>query len=297
MEFESKAKVPAILRLRGTSYGLRPVGDNSWENKGTISSGELAGCSENEVRDEIGEAVVDCRRLGGELSGRFLLTFRKPPPERITLSCGLSLQVRQHTPAPLRCSDCFKYGIHERTCKGGKKCARCGKAFHGNECQACNGPHSVLSAECPIWKRELGIKAIMLKEKLAQPDAEIEYKSRNYRKPTVAAVQSRIESRPAPSIERNSYAGALTNPAPPTDLPTTQTNNQSNQLADVIAALIRLEQRVAEQNNLLGQVLQQNAEVLALLKSPQPDPPGDSTPRKRREAHQRIKNNNLSRQL
>lgn len=183
--------------------------------------------------------------------------------------------MRPHTPAPLRCRDCFKYGVHERNCQGGKKCANCGTNFHGDNCDrkphclGCGGRHSVLSSDCPVWKKELAVKSMILRSKIPPAQARQDYDSQFpvVKKTPFPSQQNPPSTNEAPTHQpRMSYADAIGHPENAVQSCLIANQTQLPQ-PDLASAFRRLEEKIAQQNSILSQLVLQQAEIISLLKS------------------------------
>ena len=137
-------------------------------SKGVIRSYELAQVSREDLLEGLAsQGVTDVRHImqtrnsTKQPSPVIILTFSsRTLPDHIT-ACFKNIAVEQYTPSPLRCFSCQKLGHHKNACRGGKVCAKCGLAEHGEEpcerppqCVNCKGDHPSFAKSCPAWVTE-----------------------------------------------------------------------------------------------------------------------------------------------
>lgn len=252
---------------------LRASREAPRRKKGTIFSRDLIGCTAGEVAEELGEQVTEVRALAtrnaATASGRFLLSFPEEIPQHVQMDCGPRLTVRQHLPLPLplRCRSCFVYGHHEDQCNKAKLCPICNKAAHGEEvcenppsCAACGGAHPVTSPECEAWKNEMSIRRIRTDEGISYAAAVKQLK-----KPAASTCPpATFSPAPLPRANNNSYANAVRHTASSAKSPAPDMNYT------LVAAISRLEAAVLVQTKLINTLLEQNAALLAFIKSTLP---------------------------
>lgn len=286
-KFESlSTELPPALIVGETT--LKITKEEPRRAKGTIHARDLIGCSEVEVKDELGDQVCEVRALPSRFSaagasGRFLLSFPGTLPDVVVLDCGLRLSVRAHIPMPLRCRSCFVYGHHENECTKPKLCSNCNETAHEGPCSkppscaACGGEHPVTSSECEIWKKEMAIRRVRTVEGVSYSEAV----KKVIAPPKPAATNRRPAVLPSPAQptlpKAMSYADATrARPQPPPDTNTDAT-------AMLLAAINRLEAAVTAQNITVNRLLDQNAILISMLKpAPVSSPPPSAGTRSKR---------------
>lgn len=246
-------------------------------SKGTIYLGDFSSCSDAEIKEELPEGAKFMRRLpsrGADVnsSARILLEFNKlVPPEFITLLCGLRVEVRRHTPAPLRCRRCLAYGHHERTCSKEPRCSNCSGTGHVDgdckanpKCQACGGPHAVTSTACRIWQKEMELNKIRISRNCSSSEARKLLNKRASTFPplsTAAPGTAAPGPAPAPSQSWASLAAGTTT--------STRSHRQSpaqNDLQAQMWALMQQQFKMMEnQICMLNELKKQNELILSLL--------------------------------
>jgi hypothetical protein len=142
--------------------------------KGVIRCADVAGCSEEEIVEELADQqVTGCRRIFIKKDGErkstntLILTFgtTQLPP---TIKVGyLVVRVDVYIPNPLRCFNCQRYGHGASRCKRDVACAKCSGNHNEADCTAksakcanCSGEHPAYSPSCQVYAKEKDIQRI-----------------------------------------------------------------------------------------------------------------------------------------
>ncbi|XP_055527891.1 uncharacterized protein LOC129720434 [Wyeomyia smithii] len=155
-------------------------------SRGTIYCLDLISLKDEEILEGLKESqVVAVRRMTritkekkSEDTGTFILTFNlsQIPP---TMDVGFyNCRVRQYVAAPLRCTNCLKFGNKADQCRGNKVCADCAQLYHDNVpcsskqvCANCRNEHNLWSKKCSFYEDEFEIQRIRVTEKLPMREA------------------------------------------------------------------------------------------------------------------------------
>ncbi|XP_055543699.1 uncharacterized protein LOC129729227 [Wyeomyia smithii] len=137
------------------------------QSRGTIYCPDLISLKDEEILEKKSEDT-----------GRFILTFNLSQIP-LTMDVGFyNCRVRQYVPAPLRCTNCLKFGHKADQCRGNKVCADCAQLYHDNAscsskqfCVNCRNEHNSWSKKCPIYEDEFEIQRIRVTEKLPMREA------------------------------------------------------------------------------------------------------------------------------
>ena len=185
-------------------------------SKGVIRCADLRYVPEEEIVDGLSEfGVVGAKKMkfrkGDELreTDVVTLTFDKTDlPDHVMVGY-VRIGVRPFVPNPMRCFNCQRYGHTSTSCRGKKLCAWCGCEGHSKNdctreqpyCVNCKEDHSVTDKECPAFKREKDILALMVSGKMTFREARASYEASHPRKSysQVAATGTTSTSRAAPS--------------------------------------------------------------------------------------------------
>lgn len=173
-----------------------------------ISSTELIRMEEEDILTEMArDNVIRVQRITRNENGRkvntpaLILTFCKTTyPE--TMKVGLRrVPTRPYFPNPMLCYGCFNYGHTRLRCPGPKRCANCSKEFHGDECseaslcQNCKGDHRPTSRQCPVYKKEVEVIKVKVRDNVSFPEARkrVELQAGSYAQ--VVAQQNTFEKK------------------------------------------------------------------------------------------------------
>ena len=137
--------------------------------KGVVKSQELSEISRDELIENLSkQGVIDIKQIMQTQNGEkkksrtMILTFAtRTLPHQIKAAYS-NVAVEKYIPASLRCFSCQKFGPNQSVCRGGKVCAKCGLAAHGDEepcenpsqCVNCKGDHPAFAKSCPAWVTE-----------------------------------------------------------------------------------------------------------------------------------------------
>ena len=158
--------------------------------KGIIRCPDLEGVTEEKIVANLAsQNVTAARRVTvfrdnvKRKTNTIVLTFNSSNLPKL-LKVGYSkVLVVMYSPNPLQCYACFKYGLHERSCKlhGGDELGRpCGitgvirdETRCTNEIQSdnCYETHTSTSRSSKIWKKAKEIVTIMYRKGLSFPEA------------------------------------------------------------------------------------------------------------------------------
>lgn len=152
---------------KGVIWGV-PIGVTMEEIKANLKGGNLKGARRMQItRDGV--------RKDSEL---VILEFEEEVlPKNVTLGF-LSYGVREYVPKPMRCYNCQRFGHTAITCKGRRRCARCGEDHeygHCNheqpKCCNCGGSHSVAYGGCEVMRREMEVQRAKIQNKISYAEA------------------------------------------------------------------------------------------------------------------------------
>ena len=150
---------------------------------------DLRGVSVEEIVEEMrGEGVTEARRIRRRDRERdtlietdtLILTFDRPTlPEEVKVGY-LAVRVRPHVPDPIRCFKCQSFGHVSQRCRGEQRCGICSVGGHEAKdcpsdtprCANCSGAHRVWSRDCPRYRKEREIRAVMTKDKVPYREAQ-----------------------------------------------------------------------------------------------------------------------------
>ena len=171
---EVRSFADSVQLRKCTLFGSIPVSVEPHRSlntsRGVVKSRDLAGCTEEEMVQEI-EGVTHARRIivrrdGKEIrTNTWILTFDCPkPPTKLSIEY-LELDVRPYIPNPMRCFNCQRFGHTKQNCRRNAVCPRCGKEGHSEEscssaprCPNCQqGGHTAYSKDCPKYSDEKAI--------------------------------------------------------------------------------------------------------------------------------------------
>lgn len=153
--------------------------------KGVVVCRDLLNSTIEEITEGLkSQGVIEVKRIkinkNGELidTANHVLTFNKPTLPSYVNAAFYKLPVRHYIPAPMRCFRCQRYGHTAMKCDNQQICM-CGKPPHESQpceeplkCVNCLGDHSSRSKDCPVYKQELAIQEIKVKEKLSYLEAK-----------------------------------------------------------------------------------------------------------------------------
>ena len=106
-------------------------------SRGVIRSRDIAGCSVEEIVEELRPqgvtAAVIIHVRDGDSKRRIntvILTFASPQPPKHITAGYIRDPVDPYIPNPLVCFNCQKYDHSSRACKNSVACVKCGEAGH-----------------------------------------------------------------------------------------------------------------------------------------------------------------------
>ena len=194
--------------------------------------------------------------------------FDKEVPDYIDIPGEQTFsKVYEYKRSPQHCKKCQEYGHTVSTCKKEtQRCRKCSKEGHSESecndsvytCHQCSEPHYTASKNCPVYRKELEILAIMTKERKTRAQAQLDMMWRqphpnlNYRaalinpSPTVTNVEKILPD--IPQINYNSQLSPLTSTVEDAVHFFTQDNPYVLPSADAIISFY--EQDVAQDINL-----------------------------------------------
>lgn len=152
------------------------------ELKGVIY-GVCADISEEEIKENIrGGKATDVKRFkakeGGNINTPVLISFDGSVlPARVFLGC-LSFQVRPYQRPPLRCFKCQRFGHMAASCRGNRRCAKCGKDHDilkcgqlVSKCCNCGGNHMASFKECGHFLKARQVQEVRDQHKISYAEA------------------------------------------------------------------------------------------------------------------------------
>lgn len=175
---ESRAQTQALLKT--TEFCSKPVTVSLHHarntTKGLIFAPELRHMTETEILDGLREErVCHVRRQTSFKDGQrrdtslLVLTFETSELPSHLCAGHLRYDVRVFVPNPLRCFKCHRFGHGSNTCRQSARCLSCGEAPHEGtacasplKCLSCgSAEHTANSSQCPLWKKEKEVCAIV----------------------------------------------------------------------------------------------------------------------------------------
>lgn len=155
------------------------------ERKGVkgVVYGIWSGMTEKEILDNIkGGQVIEAKRLksreGGNWDSPVLLVFAGDVlPTRVYLGC-MSYQVREYIRPPLRCYNCQRFGHVAGSCRGKRRCMKCGEDHDIKACKAvvpkcsnCGGDHIAAFRGCEYFSKAKQIQDVSIQQKISYAEA------------------------------------------------------------------------------------------------------------------------------
>lgn len=153
------------------------------ETKGVIY-GLSADLSEDDIKEHIkGGKVNEVKRFkakeGASKNAPVLLSFEGSElPERVFI-LSMSFQVKAYQRPPLRCFKCQRFGHMAASCRGNRRCAKCGgdhdvlKCDDGadKKCCNCGGAHMASSKECNFFVKAKKVQEVQMGSKITYAEA------------------------------------------------------------------------------------------------------------------------------
>jgi hypothetical protein len=189
----------ALLKLKKFGPYDVKVSAHSTMNlsKGVVTCRDLLNCPVDVIKSELSsQQVSDVRRITTRRDGviqdtpSLILTFNTPHLPSHIIAGFYSLKVRPYIPSPLRCFRCQKFGHTANYCKQEQVCV-CGRRLHEGSscveplvCVNCSGSHNARSKNCPVYKSEMLIQELRVKEKISYPEARRKVENTLPRTPT-----------------------------------------------------------------------------------------------------------------
>lgn len=258
-------------------------------SKGTIFALDFCRCSDDEVREFLDPEILLLRRLPTKAhpnvntSPRLLLQFPSTAlPTQVKLNCGLICDVRPHVPMPLRCRNCHDYLHHERDCANAQRCSNCAQPGHDGKtcsltphCPACKGNHAITDPKCPVFRKQMEINSIRIRQGVNSKTARSIAKENR---------SKRSEKPPAPSNTKTVFS-----PAPPPLVPAwcpktpqepkpVAASNSDQLMVALLTTLSTIQSSIMAQNELMKKLMEQNAEILTALRGVPTAPSTASAP-------------------
>ena len=118
-------------------------------------------------------------------------------PVRIPI-CGEMRQVPEHTPRPMQCEQCNKFGHTKKRCKGTHRCAVCAGEHPTNwecrttKCSNCGGEDNAKSKKCYHYEYYTQIKLLQTRTAMSFSEAKYEAKLKGYTNPHTERSYSQI---------------------------------------------------------------------------------------------------------
>lgn len=178
---EQAEKAKAIGKIAGKKVETTiPVRNN--EIKGVIY-GVSAELSEKDIKEHIkGGCVNEVKRFkareGGSRDAPVLISFEGSElPERVYIFC-MSYQVKAYQRPPLRCFKCQRFGHMAASCRGNRRCAKCGGDHDVLKCEVedkkccnCGGAHMASSRECTHFVKAKKVQEVQNHSKISYAEA------------------------------------------------------------------------------------------------------------------------------
>ncbi|XP_062538774.1 uncharacterized protein LOC134207066 [Armigeres subalbatus] len=152
----------------------------------------------------VNDKVVRVQRITKNQNGQkvntpaLILTFAKTTyPEHIKVGL-LRVATRPYFPNPMLCYGCFSYGHTRLRCPYERRCFNCSDEYHGEECNkapsclSCKGDHRTTNRQCPVYKKEIEVVKIKVRDNLTFPEVN-QQASGSYAQ--AAAQQNAIEQK------------------------------------------------------------------------------------------------------
>lgn len=153
--------------------------------KGVVQTKSFDKSTIEELQEELStQGVTYIRRINvrrdNELrpTHTYILTFnRHNLPSSVTFGGWLHLKVNPYKERPQQCNNCQKFGHVKKYCRReNPTCGKCGIVGHtfnnctdeNVHCINCEGRHFATSKECPKYREESEILAVMMKEKTSK---------------------------------------------------------------------------------------------------------------------------------
>ncbi|XP_058448897.1 uncharacterized protein LOC131428855 [Malaya genurostris] len=150
-----------------------------------ISCYDIIEMDEKDILTEmLKESVVRVQRITRKEGEKrvntpaLILTFSKTTyPEYLKIGL-LRIPTRPYFPNPMLCYNCFSYGHTRVRCPGPQRCFNCSGDYHGEEecneasqCRNCKGDHRPTSRQCPVYKKEVEVIKIKVRDNVSFPEA------------------------------------------------------------------------------------------------------------------------------
>ena len=150
-----------------------------------IVFGVCADMTEKEIMENVNGGVVEGvkrfkTREGGNPNAPVIITFEgRTLPARVYIGC-LSFVVKEYKRPPLRCFKCQRYGHMAASCRGSRRCAKCGGDHDIQGCEAeqaalkccnCGGSHLASSRECSHFVKAKQVQDVKKEHKISYAEA------------------------------------------------------------------------------------------------------------------------------
>jgi ribosomal protein S19 len=150
-----------------------------------ISCFDLIDMEEKDILlNMISQKVIRVQRITRNENGKkvntpaLILTFGKTTfPDYVKVGV-LHIATRPYFPNPMLCYSCFSYEHTRVRCPGPQRCFNCSGNPHGDEecneaphCRNCKGNHRPTSRQCPVYKKEVEVIKIKVRDNVTFPEA------------------------------------------------------------------------------------------------------------------------------
>lgn len=111
-----------------------------------------------------------------DITSSVVLFFEQDLPDRVSLGFQ-SFKVHKYIPRPIRCFKCPRYGHVASTCRGSRRCSKCGEdhdfLYCTNDilCCLCGGKHSAAFKGCQKYKDAFEINKVKLNKNVSYAEA------------------------------------------------------------------------------------------------------------------------------
>lgn len=206
-------QVPKLLKMSqlidGTKVEVIPH-PNLNVCRCTIFCTDLIDMEEADILQEMkSDGVIRVQRITRNENGKrvntpvLILTFCKTTyPEHLKVGLN-SVPTRPFFPNPMLCYSCFSYGHTRARCPGPQRCFNCSGNVHEvdecNEtpyCRNCKDGHRPTNRQCPVYKQEVEVIKIKVRDNLSFAEARKRAKLQSQGSyAQVAAQQNEIDKK------------------------------------------------------------------------------------------------------
>ncbi|XP_055605828.1 uncharacterized protein LOC129753998 [Uranotaenia lowii] len=172
-----------------------------------VSCEDAAGLSNDDLQSFLADQgvtkVYRFLKKSGEKTvptNSMVLTVKGTTPPPHIFFGFIRIATRPYYPRPLLCYNCGTYGHSKLRCKNSPVCIDCGDSEVHKDCPNephcvnCQGPHSSINRNCPIFKEEQAIVRLKVDLGISQGEATKVYRSRlQHRKEATERIQAETQ--------------------------------------------------------------------------------------------------------